>query len=225
MARNFYVVLGVSRNADPGAIKKAYRRLAREYHPDLSTGPVKAFTDLKEAYDTLSDPALDRGLNRSKRAPSGSVVRGDASRGPFSSGFEPLGRGSRERAEILNPLFSELDAFLGGWVPGFYIECRQRAREKDLYVELMLNQEEARQGGAIPLEVPVERFCRECRGLGHKGGLRSCRNCGGRGSGLEHLEIEVHYPPGVMDGTTQVLPLADAGLPGGVLNILVTIQR
>ncbi len=226
MARNFYVVLGVSRDADLEQIRSAYRRLVKLYHPDAQPQPADKFIELRQAYEALNDP--DNRQAHDENLPKEQGVTTPDSSEPMivSHRRKPL----RAKQRRVHPLkeqrqgkFSELDDFFAGWVPGLFREGRQVSRHKDLFVELVLSPAEAQAGGMIPLQVPVELSCPDC-----KHGLQSglvCNSCKGRGRVVEHHGIEISVPPGVEDGTRASLPLSEVGLPKVNLIALVTISN
>jgi molecular chaperone DnaJ len=216
MPRDFYVVLGVSRDADEGAIKAAYRQLVKLYHPDAAPeAPVDRFLEVQQAYECLCDPeARARNEQREPAAPSDGEPRVVAS--------APAREVSRAR-DLAVERSSELDDFFAGWVPGLFGASTEARLEKDLYAELVLSPAEARAGGMLPLQIPVEQGCPECAGAGLSGPL-ACGVCRGRGRVVDFHAIEVSVPPGVEDGTLARIPLADIGLPRVTLKLLVTLD-
>ena len=227
MARNLYVVLGISRDADLRQVKSAYRRLVKLYHPDYCQPPPEKFLEIKEAYDVLSNPELRSQHDKSLRVQKPtSQVEFEAEtmvrpryRAPA---MMDLGSPMRRRSEQ-SRFFAELDEFFEGWVPGFFTQGRGASRHKDMYVELVLSPAEAALGGIIPLKVPVERTCINCNGAGFLG-LLSCEACRGNGQVVEYDDIKISIPSGVMDGIIVKLSLEDIGLPGIDLNVLVTVR-
>ncbi|MBN2494709.1 MAG: J domain-containing protein [Deltaproteobacteria bacterium] len=224
MAQDFYVVLGVSRDADLRQIRSAYRQLVKIYHPDAAPQPPERFLEVKQAYETLKDAesrqAHDSMLEtgRSRRAHGEPLVVSRSERAPA------VARSDRSRLqEEAEGLFTELDEFFAGWIPGLFTRGRTASRQKDLYVELVLSPAEARTGGMIPLSIPVETPCDECGGLGIQQAL-SCPACRGRGRLVDHHQIEISVPPGVTDGTQARLSLADIGLPKVDLIAYVTVE-
>jgi molecular chaperone DnaJ len=222
MSKNFYIVLGVSADADLGQIRSAYRKLVKLYHPDLCAEDVEKFHEIQHAWETLSDEDArklhDKDLTRKKPHPPA----------------EPLQVARRRRAaavarrrgptleEEMQGLFSTVDEFFHGWVPGFFRAGRQVSRKKNLYVELILEPGEAREGGLFPLKVPVEQPCRECSGRGYISEL-ACPACRAKGRVVEYHQIEVSVPPNVTDGTEARLSLDDIGLNGVDLIVLVSV--
>lgn len=222
MSKNFYIALGVSADADLGQIRSAYRKLVKLYHPDMSAEDVERFHEIQRAWETLSDEEArklhDRDLGRKKLHPPA----------------EPLKVARRSRAaavaqnrgptlqEEIKGLFSTVDEFFHGWVPGFFLTGRQVSRKKNLYVELILEPQEAVAGGLFPLKVPVEQPCRECGGTGYINDL-TCPACHAHGRVVEYHQIEVSVPPGVTDGTEARLSLDDIGLGGVDLIVLVSV--
>ena len=163
--RDFYEVLGVSREASDGEIKKAFRRLAREYHPDRNAGDPEAeerFKELANAYKVLSDPEQRARYDRF---------------GPEGLGGGPGGPGGFGATEDIFSAFGDLfsDFFGGG--------RRRPSRGADLRLDLELSFAEAVHGVTKEVEVPRREACETCEGSGAKAGTspETCSVCGGKG--------------------------------------------
>ena len=162
MARDYYLVLGISRSADLNRIKKAYRTVAKKYHPDKThtAQSAKKFREVMEAYETLSDENKRRRYDRQL-----------ASRDTESARRHP-GRTvdtSPSVFERRQGLFSHVDDWLAGFVPGWF--GRGVRAKKDLYCEVILSPGEASRGGLFPLTVPVVESCLRCAGAGYGSAL------------------------------------------------------
>ena len=169
--RDYYQVLGVGRDADEGALKSAYRKLAHQYHPDKNQGDKAAeekFKELTEAYAVLSDPE-----KRARYDQFGFAGGGAGGDDPF--GF---GRGGASINDIFGEIFGEM--FGGG---GAGRRQRARTRGNDVRFHLELSLEEAAFGVEKILEIPKARRCEPCQGSGAKPGTspRACPTCGGTG--------------------------------------------
>ena len=201
--RDYYEILGVSRDADEKKIKAAYRKLARKWHPDLHSGKDKEkaeekFKEINEAYEVLSDSE-----KRSKYDRLGSNWRnGDQ--------FDPGDMGSNYYySSDFNPQdfqgFSDFFASIFGGSPGgrrtstsFY---DGPMRGQDIESEIELTLEEAYHGGSKSLQLSAGSLCPQCSGRGITG--RSiCSRCGGTGSIPSTRTIEVKIPPGVFEGSS-----------------------
>jgi molecular chaperone DnaJ len=166
--RDYYEVLGVSRDASDADLKKAYRRLAMKYHPDRNTGDdadtEAKFKEAKEAYEILS--------NASKRAAYDQY--GHAGVDPSMGGRPGAGAGGFE--DIFGDVFGDI---FGGGRRG-----PQRAqRGADLQYNLELTLEEAVFGTEVKITVPTMVTCNTCSGSGAKKGTSpvTCTTCGGAG--------------------------------------------
>jgi molecular chaperone DnaJ len=176
---DYYKTLGVGKNASEEEIKKAYRKLARKYHPDRNPEDKQAearFKEISQAHDVLSDPEkrkqYDRGTGPFAFATSG-------------GGFDPSAFGGSV-TDILSNLF-------GGGGPGGATGGRagatnararpQAPRGRDLETEVSLTFQQAIDGAQVPLSVPTTQPCPTCHGTGAKPGTspKVCPVCNGRG--------------------------------------------
>lgn len=169
MPTDFYELLGVGRDVTADQLKKAYRRLARELHPDTNPDPKaeERFKEINLAYETLSDPE-----RRARYDRYGSVD------GAGQAGFDPFGGGGG-----IGDIF---DAFFGGGASPFGQRARGPAgppRGADLEVALDLEFEEAVFGVSHELSVRVPVTCGTCAGAGTKAGTAPsrCGECSGTG--------------------------------------------
>jgi molecular chaperone DnaJ len=176
---DYYKTLGVGKNASEGEIKKAYRKLARKYHPDRNAGDKQAeerFKEISQAHDVLSDPDKRKQYDRGT--------------GPFAfatggGGFDPGAFGGSV-SDILSNLFGGATGGGGGRPGGRAGSAGVRAqapRGRDLETEVSLSFQQAIDGAQIPLSVPTSQPCPTCHGTGAKPGTspKVCPACNGRG--------------------------------------------
>ncbi len=174
--RCYYEVLGLSQNAGQEEVKKAYRRLAREYHPDANPGDKESemkFKEVKEAYDVLSDP--------NKRARYDRFGHEEEAFQGFNGGPGGFG-GFGDFASGVEDIF---EAFFGG---GFSSGGRRRSstaprRGADLRYDLEITLEEVVYGKDTTITIPRSESCARCDGSGAKEGTsaETCNACGGSG--------------------------------------------
>lgn len=170
--RDYYEVLGVPRDTDENAIKSAYRKLARQYHPDVNkaTDAGERFKEINEAYEVLSDPEKRGVYDRYGRtATQGGFGQGGGS--PFG-GFGGFGD--------ISDIFDE---FFGGGFGGRSNRQRGPARGNDLRYDLEITFQEAVFGVEKELEVPRLETCSHCGGSGAEPGTTPirCPQCNGSG--------------------------------------------
>lgn len=168
--RDFYEVLGVERTASDAAIKRAFRKLAQQWHPDVNAKPDahERFKEINEAYQVLSDPQQRQTYDMFGRAGLGGA--GGAGGAP---GFGTAGFGG----------FSDIfDAFFGGAAAGGTRHARPTTGS-DLRYDLRITFEEAVLGTEKELEFPVLGRCDTCGGSGSRQGTAptQCSACNGRG--------------------------------------------
>ncbi len=175
---DYYKILGVGKNASDAEIKKAYRKLARENHPDQNQGDKAAeerFKQISQANDVLSDPDKRKEYDRGG-AFGGFGMPGGFDAGSFSGGF----------GDILSNLFGGAGAGAGGargQQTGVRGARARPARGRDLETEVSLSFEQAVNGAQVPLAIPTSEPCPTCHGSGAKPGTspRVCPVCNGRG--------------------------------------------
>jgi molecular chaperone DnaJ len=230
--KDYYNILGVTRDASAEEIRKAYRKLARKYHPDVNPGDKEAerkFMALQEAYDVLSDSQKRAQYDR-----YGTVFEG-AEAGPRTQTYTWSTRGAPPEFDEVN-----LEDLFGGRFGAedlFGGRAAARRRGADVHYEITVPFLVAVRGGEQAIEVSRQRACPACSGSGadpaagtdtcaacggsgrRRGALgiampcpqcggkgrvprQPCRACGGRGTTPKRDRITVKVPPGVDDGST-----------------------
>ncbi|MFN2441088.1 MAG: DnaJ C-terminal domain-containing protein [Thermoanaerobaculia bacterium] len=221
--RTYYDILGVKKSATEDEIKKAYRKLARKFHPDVNPGDKDAeakFKEASEAYAVLSDKEKRAQYDRHGRDAFNYGPQGDpfAPGGPFagfSFDFEDLGvgggrqRSHRPRSGNFRDIFSDL--FGGGQGGGFQSAPR---RGPNLEAETTIDFRDAIRGTTVQLSLSRQRECPSCGGLGHTGST-VCRTCSGSGIVTSPETIRVKIPEGVRQGQKIRLSGKGGGGTGG----------
>ena len=173
--RDYYEVLGVDKNADDAALKKAYRVLAKKYHPDTNPGDAEAeakFKEASEAYAVLSDPDKRRQYDQFGHA----AFEGGAGGGGFSG-------------MNMDDIFGSFGDIFGDLFGGGFGGSRRRSdpnapqRGANLRTQVKITFEEACFGVEKEIEIPSKIECKTCGGSGAKPGTSpvKCGQCGGRG--------------------------------------------
>ena len=178
---DYYKTLGVGKGASDEEIKKAYRKLARQYHPDRNPGDKNAeekFKEISQAHDVLSDPEKRKAYDRGQ-GPLGGFTSGNFDPGAFGGGF----------SDILSNLFGGGGTGTAGRPGGARGRTtsdrttRAQTQGRDLETEVSLTFDQAVHGAQVPLSVPTSAPCPTCHGTGAKPGTtpKVCPVCSGRG--------------------------------------------
>ena len=169
---DYYEILGVEKNASKDEIKSAFRKMARQWHPDVNKAPEAEakFKELGKAYETLMDD--DKRATYDRYGEDGLSNAGFSSQGPFANGFGDLD-------EVFN-------SFFGGF--GFGGGSRRQdpnapQRGDDLRLDIELEFEEAVRGLEKEIKIDHLETCKTCKGTGAKEGAKpqTCQTCGGSG--------------------------------------------
>ncbi len=223
--KDYYKSLGVSKTAGAQEIKSAYRKLARQSHPDLHPNDKKAeerFKEINEAYEVLSDPAKRKkydelGANWEQILRDKEYARQYAPPGSEWAGAETVD---------LNDFFETFFGGLGGRA-GRAGRGRRTQRGEDLLHPVELTLEEAFHGTSRRLQLDVDQPCGRCGGSGMvvethtKGATRrtaqttTCPTCGGHGSLKERKNLDVKIPRGVTEASRVRLTGMGGGGAGG----------
>jgi curved DNA-binding protein len=212
--QDYYEVLGVARDASAADIKKAYRKLALQWHPDRHKDNAKTdaearFKQITEAHEVLSDPE--------KRA------RFDQFGKDWQHGQEftpPAGEPTMSREEFERAFGGSFSDFFAQMFGRQYQDdlrgrgqhhARYRYRGADVRAELELSVTDAIRSGKSSFEIPATSSCQRCGGVGFLG-EHACPVCGGVGSVRERKRVDLKIPEDVRDG--QVLRLRGLGQPG-----------
>ena len=239
--RDFYEILGVAKNASGDDLKKAYRKLAMQFHPDRNPNDKSAeqkFKEANEAYDVLKDDQKRAAYDRYGHA----AFEGGRGGGPGDFGF------AHGFADIFDEMFGD---FVGGRRGG---RDAQNPRGEDLRYNLEITLEDAFRGRQTTIRVPTLAACEMCGGTGATPGSKPvtcptcygngrvraqqgfftieracpachgagrvienpCRGCGGQGRSKKEKTLSVSIPAGVEDGTRiRLAGEGEAGLRGG----------
>ena len=170
--RDYYDVLGISRDADAAAIKRAYRKLAKKYHPDSNPGDKTAeqmFKDVNEAYDVLSDPKKKKLYDQFGHAAFDGTGGGASGFGGFE-GFSGFDFDDFDLGSIF-------ESMMGG---GRKSRGPRKQKGEDVVVKMSLTFDEAVYGCDKTFKVNINDACKSCNGLGGSG-QTTCSTCKGRG--------------------------------------------
>jgi len=232
--KDYYEVLGVPRNATDDEIKKAFRRLARQYHPDVAKNKREAeekFKEINEAYEVLSDPE-----KRKRYDALGANWKAGQEFTP-PPGWEPFehefvrwsdfgGRGAGFEFSFggtgFSDFFEQLFGSMGRAHPGTrfdrdaFEEESFTQRGRDIEGDIMVTLEEAVRGSVRTVSVHRTVQCAECNGSGTRHG-RICTACSGTGRMRKTDTFKVKVPPGVVEGQRlRVAGRGEVGLGGAV---------
>jgi len=175
--RDYYEVLGISKGASEKEIKKAYRKLAKQYHPDVNqdSDASEKFKEVQEAYEILSDQSKRSAYDQFGHAGTQGFGAGGAG-GP--EGFDFGGGAPFDMGDVFSTFFG------GGFGEnfGFSTGSSRQTRGNDLRYRFRLDFKEATKGGEYVLEVDREVECKNCDGTGSQTKkTKECPTCKGQG--------------------------------------------
>jgi len=234
--KDYYKILGVDKNADGRAIKQAYRRLARKYHPDLNKGKgsTERFKEINEANEVLSDPEKRRrydtlGPDWQRYAAAG----GQPPQGPFPGGVRVEYSGDVGDLGGFSDFFRTIFGDLGGRRAGGGADIFEelggrrgrgaaRARGQDVQAAVEITLDEAFNGTRKSFSLELDEPCATCGGAGNIDG-RPCPTCEGRGWQRVRRDVDVKIPAGVRTGSRVRVSGEGGGGGGGRGDLYLTI--
>ena len=197
--RDYYDVLGVAPDAGADEIKRAYRQLARRYHPDISGDDRgTAFLELSRAYEVLADPTRRRSYDAAVRPPSASV---------------------NWLADEIAIDFPSVSSVLDGMRQSFFGHLAQA----QLSAEIELTPEEAFWGVQVPFRLPLRGTCAQCGGRGEVW-EEWCAACGGTGEVPAEHPLHLRFPPGVRPGACFRFSVMPPGTLPTLVEVRVTVR-
>lgn len=203
MARDYYEVLGVKRNASDKEVKQAYRRLARKHHPDVNPGDKTAeakFKEINAAYEVLSDPEKRRKYDQfGENWQYADQFDQAGKQGDFRWDFRQGSPFGSDRGDSAFD-FGDLGGVFGNLFRGARSGRTTRRRGENIEQPLEVTLAEAFSGATRILQLQAEEPCSVCKGSGL---IRNvpCSNCQGLGRVLVPRHLEVKIPPGVDNGS------------------------
>jgi molecular chaperone DnaJ len=203
--RDYYDVLGVSPDAGADEIRRAYRQLARRYHPDISGDDrAVAFLEAGRAYEVLSDP---------RRRQSYDAARSSSRR---VAGAPQSGWFADEVAIDFPSVSNLLDRMRHSFFGVTAIE--------ELSAEIVLTPLEAFEGTTVPMGIPVRQTCDRCGGRGETW-QEWCGACGGCGDVRAYHDVELRVPAGVRSGERFRFSVMPAGVPLTRVDVRISIRN
>ena len=204
--RDYYEVLGVQKGASPDEIKKAFRQMAKKYHPDLNPGNKEAeekFKEVNEAYEVLSDPDKKARYDQYGHAGVDPSYGGGGFNGGFSGGFGDMG----DIGDIFNSFFG------GGFGSSTRSNPNAPRRGQDLETSAQINFMDACFGKNIEVTVNRLEKCSECNGTGAASGssVDTCPDCHGTGN----VKVAQRTPFGMISSQK---PCTRCGGKGKIIN-------
>ena len=230
--KNYYLILGVDADATQDEIQRAFRRLAKNLHPDYFGQDSKPFLDLQEAYAVLGDPARRSLYDRRRWPKRPRATRGMGTAEPLHTDApqpEPLipetgpdyldDLSLRDSFQTFSPSFEEI-----------FVRLRRnyspaRPEMEPLYslkVEILLTPSQAVRGGRERLLVPAQLVCPHCRGRGGIGWFE-CARFHGAGVIVDEFPVTLTFPPDVVNNHVEQVPLDSFGIENFYLNVVFRV--
>jgi molecular chaperone DnaJ len=223
VAKSYFAILGVSSSATADEIRTAYRRLAKEFHPDHYAGGDESFREIQEAYSVLGDAGRRQKYERQiSKSPVGVHSRHTTYRPepePLIPEQRPvdIGEISPVRSfQTFSPSFDEIFDWL--WRNFSNLAPKRYHRIENLTLEVPLTREQALRGGTARILVPAHAVCPTCGGYGEIGAYE-CSRCAGEGAISGEVPVSVSFPPGLTEDHAVMLALDRFG----IRNIRMTV--
>lgn len=227
LTRDYYIILGVSSSETSAGIREAFRKLAKQYHPDRG-GPeaTQRFQEIAQAYEVLSDPeqrrTYDQTLRREERLLGSEPLKQERRRGSYHP--EPLIPRPISILRDFQSIRPSFDAIADRILRNFGgVDVPKSERIEDLNVEVILTPMEATRGVNAPVAIPVFRTCWSCQGSGREW-FFPCLSCAGQGRTEEHKTLSVRIPPGVRDRSVIEMPIEGLGIHNFYLRLHIRIS-
>jgi molecular chaperone DnaJ len=227
MSKSYFAILGITSAASPNEIRSAYRRLAKEYHPDHFEGDSGVFRQIQEAYATLGNAQrraeYEQSLKRSSvRATRIADVETYSEPEPLIPEYRhtdsSIGEISPVRSfQTFTPSLDEVFDWL--WQNFSSLDRPKSGRMQQLTLEVPLTAEQARTGGSAKVMVPARAICPTCRGYGSVG-VYECSRCAGEGAISGEMPVSIAFPPGLTQDHAVVIPLERFGIRNLRLTVL-----
>jgi len=204
--KDYYRILGVDRNADDKAIKSAYRKLARKYHPDVAKtkDAGERFKEIGEAYEVLSDREKRRRYDTLGPDWQRHVQQGpEGDRGGFRVEYQGDPGDLGDFSEFFRTVFGDLGGRRAGRGAGFdageWFGARRPRRGQDVQAAIEITLEEAFAGTRRTFALDLDEPCPTCHGSGNVKG-QPCATCHGNGWERARRQVDVKIPAGVRSG-------------------------
>lgn len=229
MPKNYYLVLGISSNATQNDIKEAYRRLAKEFHPDRYGENCSPFLAIQEAYGILADPVkrrthdcyvqeqkMHQHTRRARHLRPGTPAHIEPlipEQETVDLGTASLARSFHSHRPSFDQLFDRIFSNFG------QATSPKHEMLENLNVVITLTPEQAFRGGHVRIAIPAEPMCPSCSGRGIIGPYE-CWRCSGAGVLSGEYPVMINYPPGIPDHHVVKLPLSRYG----IRNLYLTVR-
>ena len=222
MAKSYFAILGVTAGASPDDIRAAYRRLAKEFHPDHYTGGSDAFLQVQEAYAVLGDgerrSEYEKSLRRSSMR-TAQTRRTYAEPEPLIPRQRPFDMGEISPVRSFQTFTPSLDeVFDWLWNNFSTLDWPKSGRIQNLTLEVPLTKDQAIRGGNARVMVPARAICPTCQGYGSVG-IYDCSRCAGEGAISGEVPVSVSFPAGLMQDHAAVISLERFG----IMNLQLTV--
>jgi DnaJ-class molecular chaperone len=215
MAKSYFTILGITTSATMDEVRSAYRRLAKDFHPDHYSGGSDRFRDIQEAYSVLGDPGRRRQYeNQIRRSSIQIPVRRSSEPEPEPLIPEESKTGIEEISPVRSfhnytPSVDEIFDWL--WSNFSSLDRPKSGRVENLTMEVPLTSIQALTGGNARVMVPVHATCPTCQGFGNIGMYR-CSRCAGEGAISGEMPVVVSFPPGLTEDHAVMVPLDRFGI-------------